>query len=84
MRHGLGFNECSTSNNAPKTIFVKSSSPPQISSVDVAKPKGKPQGKPKGQALKKHHTRQKAMSKRTSSPNIHCYYCMKRGHINVF
>ena len=44
VRHGLGFNECSTSNNAPKTTFVKSSSPPQISSVDVAKPKGKCHG----------------------------------------
>ena len=123
VRHGLRFNECLTSCHTSSTAFVKSSSPPQTFSVDLAKIKGrkpkskqkdkpsigslakrsktskgkpkgklqgksqsKPKGKPlsKGQTPKKHHTRQKAMSKRTSSPNVHCHYCMKRGHINVF
>ena len=127
MRYGLGFNECSTSYATSNTTFVKSSSPPQTSSVDVAKikdrkpksklgakpsngylakrsktskgkPKGKlqgkskdkPQSKPKGnpitkgQTPKQHLTRQKTLSKRTSSPNVQCHYCMKHGHINIF
>ena len=45
MRYGLGFNEASTS-NGQRTTFVKSSSPPQTSSVDVVKTKGrKPKSK---------------------------------------
>ena len=71
-RHGLGFNEASTS-SGQKTTFIKSSSPPQISSVDVVKTKGrKPKSKQgaktprvtlakkgnssQGQAPKRHHT----------------------------
>ena len=48
MRHGFGFNKASTS-NAQKTIFIKSSSSPQTSSVDVTKTKGwKPKSKQGG------------------------------------
>ena len=111
LRQGLGFNECSTSYGTSNTIFVKSSSPPQTSSVDIAKtkdrkPKSKQGSKPssgsmtkrnntsqdkpksklisKGQTSKKHDTKQKTLSKRTSSPNVQCHYCMKHGHINIF
>ena len=127
MKHGIGFDECSTSNGIDNTVFVKSSSLPQDSKFDVAKTKdrkpkskqgakpsngslakrskiykdkpkgklqGKPQGKPqskpkgkpfhKGQTPKTRQSKQKTLSKRTSSPNIQCYYCMKYGHINMF
>ena len=48
MRYGLGFNDTLTS-NAQRTTFMKSSSPPQTSSVDVVKTKGrKPRSKQGG------------------------------------
>ena len=63
LRYGLGFNEASTS-NGQRITFVKSSSPPQTSGVDVIKTKGrKPKSKQGGKTpsvtlIKKKNTSQ--------------------------